>query len=72
MATDLELLTTIRTNLLTKLSTESANPKVSYSLDGQTVNYDAWYAAMWAQLEQVNKQLAACEGPWEVSTEGVG
>lgn len=68
---DLTNLTTIRTNLLAKLATESSSPKVSYSIDGQSVNYNQWYKMMWEQLESVDKQIASAGGPFEVRTIGV-
>ena len=70
MATDLENLTTIRSNLLTALATASASPKASYSIDGQSVDYNGYYAALWGQLEQVNKQISTAGGPFEVETLG--
>lgn len=70
MATDLQNLTTIRSNLLSKLATISADPKPSYNIDGQSVDYNAYYAALWGQLEQVNKQISTAGGPFEVETLG--
>ena len=71
MPSDLENLATIRSNILTKLASEPSSPKVSYSIDGQTVNYNDWYRMMWGQLQEVNKQIAASGGPFEVETLGL-
>lgn len=70
MASDLENLITIRSNMLTKLASESSSPKKSYSIDGQSVDYNGWYRMMWQQLENVNKQIVAAGGPFEVETIG--
>jgi len=70
MATDLENLNTIRSNILAKLASESSSPKASYSIDGQSVDYNGWYQAMWSQLQQVNKQINSAGGPFEVETIG--
>jgi len=71
MATDLEYLATIRTNLLTKLASLSADPKPSYSIDGQSVSYDAYYRSLWDQLQRVNEQFETIGGAFEVETIGV-
>lgn len=70
MATDLANLTTIRSNLLSALATASASPKISYNIDGQSVDYNTYYESLWRQLEQVNKQISTAGGPFEVETLG--
>lgn len=65
MATDLELLTTARTNLLTALAEHGH--KRNYSIDGQTFNT----GELWDRLEKVNSQIAAIQGPFEDVTQGV-
>lgn len=71
MATDAENLATIRSNLLAYIATESANPKPSYSIDGQSVSWADHMASLWRQLESLNEQIAAAGGPFEVVEEAI-
>jgi len=66
MATDAENIATIRSNILTALATESANPKPSYSINGQQVDWNGYRAALLKQLQD----LPSLEGPVELITEG--
>jgi hypothetical protein len=68
MATDAENIATIRSNLLAALATESANPKPSYSVDGQTVSWTEWRAGILKQIADLNT-LAAAATPFEYVTE---
>lgn len=67
MATDAENIATIRSNLLTKLATESANPKPSYSIDGQSVDWNGYRAALMKQIADLNAMAAQVNGPFEVT-----
>ena len=70
MATDLENLIAIRSNLLAALRTESANPKPSYTVGNQSVDWNGYRAALLQQIEQINAQMAGVE-PFEVEVQGV-
>lgn len=65
MATEAENIATIRANLLAALATESANPKPSYSIDGQSVDWNGYRAAILAQVAALNAVLAASVGVYE-------
>ena len=74
MATYLENLVIIRDNYAQSLATESAlqisnGPKPSYSIDGQSVNWDAWRDSMMAKIAALNELLAAGE-PFELHSVG--
>ena len=70
MATDAENIVTIRSNLLAYLATESANPKPSYSIDGQSVSWDQHRTSIMQQISELNELIAAADGPWEVESLG--
>lgn len=64
MATDLELLQTARTAILTAMATNAGKP--DYSIDGQSVSY----SSLFTRLTQLNDQIAAIQGPLEEISEG--
>lgn len=72
MATDAQNIATIRSNLLTALATESANPKPSYSIDGQSFDWNGYRAAIMKQIADLNALLAAAEGSYEVISTAQG
>ena len=65
MASEAENIATIRANLLASLATESANPKPSYSIDGQSVDWNGYRTAILGQIAQLNAILAASVGVYE-------
>jgi hypothetical protein len=67
MAADhLEILTTIKANLLAKLSELSANPKPNYTIEGQTFSWQDLWDSLWDKLQKINDQIAAEGGPFEI------
>ena len=69
--TDATNLTTARSNLLTELASVTANPKKSYSINGQSVDHNAYRASLLANLKDINELISAVGGPFEVETIGV-
>lgn len=65
MATDADQIATIRTNLLAALATESANPKPSYNVDGQQVDWNGYRTAILGQIAALNALLSAATGAFE-------
>ena len=65
MATDAENIATIRANLLAALATESANPKPSYNIDGQQVDWNGYRTAILGQIAALNSIQAAAVGVFE-------
>jgi hypothetical protein len=49
------------------LATEAANPKVSYTLDGKSVDYNSWFKAMTDALESMKRQVNAYQ-PYTIRT----
>ena len=70
MATDAQNIATIRSNLLASLATESASPKPSYSIDGQSVDWNGYRKAITQQIKDLDELLAASQGPIEEIVQG--
>ena len=70
MASNLENLKTARANLLAKLAEVSADPKPSYNIDGQSVQWSQYYKMLTDQagalLDAINN-----EEPFEEVSRGV-
>ncbi len=66
---DLANLKTIRSNLISELATESANPKPSYNIDGQQVDWSGYRASLVAELREINSQIVDTE-PYEIHSRG--
>lgn len=63
MATALENLIAARDDITAAIAANAGKP--SYSIDGQSVSY----SDLMGQLRDLNAQIAACGGPYNVSTE---
>lgn len=71
MATDLENLLTIRSNLLASLAEISVNPKPTYSINGQSVSHDQHRQSLLAEVKEINALITQADGPYEVIHEGI-
>ncbi|MCX7425366.1 MAG: hypothetical protein NTW96_07035 [Planctomycetia bacterium] len=69
MPSDLEQLQTIRSQALAILADVTANPKPSYSLDGQTVSWGDYLAKLRETIDWCERKLAGCE-PFEIHSRG--
>lgn len=67
MATALENLQTIRTNLIAALLTESASPKPNYSIDGQSMSWNDYRISLLSQIRTLDELIGA-EDPFEISS----
>lgn len=70
MATYLENLTTARDNLAAKLAEVSADPKPTYSIDGQSFSWVEYYKFLTDSVDALNLQISGGE-PFEEVTRGV-
>lgn len=68
MNDDVTTIQTIRTQTLTLLSEVTAQPKPSYTLDGQSVSWESYLAQLRATLDWCDAKLAGGE-PFEISTQ---
>ncbi len=65
---DLTNLATYRSAILTELAGITLTK--SYSIDGQSVDHNAYRRSLLAELAEINKVLLAISGPFEVETIG--
>jgi hypothetical protein len=69
MPTYLENLTTARDQIAANLAAITAQPKPTYSIDGQSVSWQSLFDSYIAQLDKLNALIAAAE-PFEVQSQG--
>ena len=69
MPTDAAQIATIKTQTLAIIVSITANPKPTYSIDGQTVGWGEYLKQLQATVAWCEKQLAA-ETPYEVHSLG--
>lgn len=58
MSTDLEQLQTIRSQALASISEITANPKPSYTVDGQSVSWNAYLRRLRQTVDWCDQKLA--------------
>jgi len=69
MPTDLANLKAARTSLITNLATvAAAGPKVTYSVDGQSVDWNAYRSSMLKDLAALEEQISAEEPAYVISS----
>ena len=69
MPSDLEQLSTILSQTLAIIAEMTANPKPSYTLDGQTVSWGDYLSKLRATVDWCEQKLAGCE-PFEIHSRG--
>ena len=70
MATNLDTLNTIKSQILADLAAITLNPQPSYSLDGQSVSWESYQAMLIDKLERINQLIQVEGGPFELRTLG--
>lgn len=65
MPTDLENIDTAISNWIRWIATESANPKPSYAIDGQSVQWTQAYQYAVEQVAKLRQLKVDLSGPWE-------
>lgn len=71
MPTASENLQTAINNLASALATESANPKPSYSINGESVDWNGYRAAMLKQIRDMSDLVDDLNGPFDVVVSGM-
>ena len=69
MPSDLDNLLARRTAILTELGTLAS--RVSYKIDGQEVDHNAYRKSLLAELKALNELIDSMQGPFEVETKGL-
>ena len=70
MPNDLEHLQTIKSQTLALIAELTANPKPTYSLDGQTVSWSQYLATLQATVDWCERKLSG-EEPFEIHSQGI-
>jgi hypothetical protein len=70
MPADLEQLQAIKSQTLALIAELTANPKPTYSLDGQTVSWNQYLATLQATVDWCERKLAG-EEPFEIHSQGM-
>ena len=70
MPTDQEQFELIRTRTLQQIADIRADPKPSYSLDGQWVSWTTYVESLLATVDWCDRKLAGCD-PFEVRSQGL-
>ncbi len=66
---DLSNLTTIRSNIIATLATESEAPKPSYNVDGEQMDWNGFRKSLMEQLRDINLQIQDTQ-PYEIHSRG--
>ena len=69
MSTDAEQLQTIRSQTLALIAELTANPKPTYTIDGQQVSWGAYLVRLQATVDWCERKLAGQE-PFEIRSRG--
>ena len=69
MPSDLEQLRTIQTQTLAIIAQVTADPKPSYSVDGQKVSWDEYLARLRETVDWCERKLAGHD-PFEIRSQG--
>lgn len=71
MPSDPEQIVTIKTQTLARIAEITAEPKPSYSIDGQKLAWAEYLKQLLATVDWCNEKLAG-EAPFEVRSRGLG
>lgn len=66
---DEDIVSNIKTQTLTLIEMITANPKPSYSIDGQSISWSDYLARLQATVAWCNEQLNI-EDPFEIRSQG--
>jgi len=69
MPSDQEQITSIKSQILQQLVGLRANPKPTYTIDGQRVSWESYVASLERSVDWCDRKLADLE-PFEIRTQG--
>lgn len=69
MATDLVNLQTTKSQLITTLADLTLNPKINYSLDGQSISWLDYQRFILEQIKVINYLIQVESGPFQLETQ---
>lgn len=67
---DLTDLQALKTATIARLTEITAEPKPSYIIDGQNIQWSAYRDALWNQLREIKAEIKSLSAPVEVLTRG--
>jgi hypothetical protein len=67
----LDTLTSAKANVASILAEITANPKPSYSIDGQSVSWESYFSMLTDKLEKLNQLIQVEGGPFEQQTQAL-
>lgn len=70
MSSDIEILQTIKAQTLAIIAQLTANPKPTYSIDGQAVSWAEYLARLQATVDWCEAKLAGAE-PFEIQSQAL-
>ena len=71
MATDLENLQTRKSAILTELAAIDTNAAGGLpNSQASGVDHQGYKAGLYAELKEINSQITAAEGPWQLDSQG--
>ncbi len=71
MATDLENLQTRKSAILTELAAIDTNAAGGLpNSQAAGVDHQGYKAGLYAELKEINSQITAAEGPWQLDSQG--
>jgi hypothetical protein len=68
VATTAEHLSAAYSALAVKLAEAAANPMVSYSVDGVSLDWGAYYRMLTDQMKAIREAMVVEQGPFEINT----
>lgn len=60
-----------RDQIAARLVEITAQPKPSYSVDGESYSWSEYFQALANQLKGLNELIQQADGPWEFRTKGI-
>jgi hypothetical protein len=70
VATALENLLQARESLIAKIAEATANPRPTYSLDGQSFDWTSYLGMLTDQLVKLDEAIMRAQAPWQVKSRG--
>jgi hypothetical protein len=67
----IDSLTATKANVAAILAEMTANPKPSYSIDGQSVRWESYFATLTDKIEKLNQLIQIEGGPFEQQTQAL-
>jgi hypothetical protein len=65
----LTTLQTAKSNVCNLIALITANPKPTYSINGQSVQWESYYRTLTESLKTLNEQIQVAGGPFELQTQ---